>query len=417
MKLELKKMITPVFALSLALTACSPKQDSSDDKVQIKAAASMEAEQLASAGEQLVSPYTFMLADKVLDMSLAKDGGNPRARFYKAVLKPFMVFQGTYKRLRPFVMANGDIKKFDSGPASLPESPAKDFLLNGNEDIRTVSDIQVLLDQYIGSLADLYKFLKDNENVALTLNLNPNVWEQQIQKDAINSCSVVSNEPGNINVVCDYRDLLQRKVGLADMIALRQSVAGMLMYQMLYNSYSLEGVEDLIKGDTNHERSPSEVMAMLDNMPSFGLLRSQNKLALLRTLGSDASAAYKYVRDHQGELCPSQKYPFEKRRKGFLFNDGVCLGGIRSEQDKAVALLDSALRGPISVVSETNGQQRNLRIDPFQLADRPVASLKSVFPASLDACGNATAFRDPSFGGILPDADGNLLIARQACRK
>lgn len=96
-------------SLVLALTACSEKED----KTKIHADASMKADELADAGEQLVSPYTFMLSDKVFDMALEKDPSNKKAQFYKAFVKRMMVLKGIVKRIAPLMNASSPKQKAD----------------------------------------------------------------------------------------------------------------------------------------------------------------------------------------------------------------------------------------------------------------------------------------------------------------
>lgn len=412
---------TLALALVVGTTACQKNEKVVDaNKADIRANSTMEPEPVALAGEQLVSPYTFMLADKVFDMALAKDPNNYRSRFYKALLKPLMVFQGVTKRLRPYVTAKGDIRKFDMIAAEMPNSPALDFMLNGTEDIADAAGVQALIDRYIDALAELYQFLKTNEETALTVNLNAQVWEAQLRKDVADDCAIITDTEQERHVRCNVRSILQRKIALPDMIALRHQVAGMMLYAMIYNSYSLDGVDDLIvetQKNPHSKANTAEQYAKLDNLPRFGLLRPSQRFGMLRTFGADLSAAWKYVVSHRSDVCPATEYPWQKPRKGYVFAGGFCQYGVRSEDEKNVALLDQAMRGPISILTK-NGEGRtfSLMLDAFRFADQPIANLKSVFPAQYNACGEVAAFRDPSFGGVLPRGDGNVLL-KEECRK
>jgi hypothetical protein len=432
-------------AIVMGTTGCGPRGNDSPDagRREIKATTTMEPEPLALAGEQLVAPGTFMLADKVFDMALAKDPGNYRAHFYKAVLKPLMVFEGVNRRLRPYVIAKGDIRKFDRIAANMPNSPLLDFMLNGREDISSVEGVQNLVDQYISAMVELYDFLKVHEEQALVINLNPHIWEQKIQHDTQDNCSIVRNDKEETRVECDLREILQRKMSLADMIALRQNIAGMILYAIIYNSYTLEGAEDLLRlsqessssksstpvraqppepmprsgpetmVDSRPTRTPAEVFNRLENLPKFGLLRPTNKLKALRKFGADFSAAWKYVRDNQRNLCPATKYPWERRRKGHVFENGICIDGVNSEDEKNIALLDQLLSGPGAVlVGTADGRKLNVMLDAFRVSDQPVANLKSLFPSQYNRCGQAIALHDPTFGGVLPNGDGNLFLSQ-----
>ena len=91
MKHNFKTMIL-MSTLAVCLSACTDNDNkSAHDGVQITANDKMDASSLADAGEQLVSPYTWMLADKVFTMALEKNATNEKAQFYRALLKPMML--------------------------------------------------------------------------------------------------------------------------------------------------------------------------------------------------------------------------------------------------------------------------------------------------------------------------------------
>ncbi len=140
----MKKYLGTLIVVLLGLSACDrPADRSTKKKVLITAQAQMEAEELAQAGEQLISPTTFHLADKVFKMVLEKDPRNMKAKMYRAALKQFIVQKGILARVRPLYVRQGHEKEYALlVREKLRESPVKYWLLDGKEDITTYDQIQ-----------------------------------------------------------------------------------------------------------------------------------------------------------------------------------------------------------------------------------------------------------------------------------
>jgi len=422
------KSVTLVCAFAVAAAACSSTKNEnpqakpittnrSDNTMTITAKSSMDAESLALAGEQLVAPHTFMLADPVFEMALAKDPNNKRAQFYRAFIKPFMVLKGIGKRILPVVKQYGDIVKYNQMESTFPNSPLRDFLFNGSEDIKTVTGVQDVLVQYRDAFIEFRDFLKANPDLELTINLNPLLFYGQMAKDASSDCVVVESSDKNYKVVCNYRDIAQRKINAADVVALSQATAGEILYLTLYTTYTVEGVADLAKEDTRGQMSAEERQAFLESNAGYGKLRRDHRLDIVTNLGADTVAAWKWALQNQNLLCPSVNYPFEKRRKGYLFDEGFCAHQVDSENQKTIALLESALSGVITTeVQLPNGVKRHFVVDVLAPVRNPVQDLRSVAPASYDVCGDAASLRDKTLGGLFPRSDAELLLTRRCLR-
>ena len=67
--------VATLLAASLVLGACRPQKsgDTNSNQIHVNVQASMDAETIALGGEQLVTPYTFMLADRIFDLALNMD--------------------------------------------------------------------------------------------------------------------------------------------------------------------------------------------------------------------------------------------------------------------------------------------------------------------------------------------------------
>ncbi len=376
----------------------------------------MDAEQLALAGEQLVSPYTFHLADATFAMALEKDPKNQRALFYRAFLKPQMTFKGIAKRIKPLVAKQGDIAHYERETNNFPNSPLKEFLFDGKENIQTAAQAQDALVQYKNALIDLYRFLKEHQDWNLVLNLNPFIFERIIIQDRHDSCRIVENTldsengPRQMDVECDWREIAQRRVTPADMLALRQLAAGELLYVMTYSTYSVAGIEDGLAEANKHavngrDLSVSEALAIYEKSPTLGKLRRDHSMKMLRELGADLAFAWKWASQHQDRLCPSSAYPGMKNRKGHLFDRGICVR-VDSEAEQNLALFERSLKGATGFdISVVNGAKRSTRVDAFVWSNNPIQDLRTVLPTAFNRCGKATSFRDNTLGGLFPDGD------------
>lgn len=404
-------------AFGAFLSACGEKEIirvEGGPKATISADATMESGALADAGEQLVSPYTFMLADKVFDMALQNDPNNMKALFYKKLLKRSMVFKGIVTRIRPFVKQHGDMTKLEENIETLPHSALRTFLLEGREDIDTTSKIQDVLVQYTQAVNEFRKFLKDNPDLELTLNLNPYLFEKTIKDEVMKSCVVINSSENQLDVECNLKDVATVKINSADAVALSQIAAGEVLYYSVFTSYSLEGIESL--GDYRSDvETEEERIAKLSSLPKFGKLRGDESMSLIRSLGVDFSVAAKWALRYQQQLCPETSES-NLKRKGFLFKDGICIKDV-NEAQRNLALLDAALNGVISIqVEDSAGAPKNVNLDVFAMSNNPVQDLRSVFPTDFNECGVATGFGDKTLGGTFPDADADMLLQNNSER-
>ncbi len=412
------KIYSALIVLAALTTACSNDSGSSNpNKVVITAADQDDSNTLANAGEALVSPFTFMLADPVFDKALAKDPGNKKALFYKSFLKRFMLLRGVHTRVRPLVRNYGNIGSYETGMRRFPSSPFKDFAADGQENISSAIELQNLLVSYRDSLLDFYKFIKENQDLEMEIYLNPYVWMQEIQREAANNCFMVSYDP--YTVECDYTNAAVKKVSAPDMLALKQLVAGEVAYFTLWTSYSVEGMEKLKEADPKGQLPPETALGIVEANSRWGKLRNDNTLKILTELGSDYSAAVKYVAQNQNRLCPPMPYG-KAHRPGTLFPRGFCVTG-GTNLDQQLALLDSALTGPITVQSlDKTGKVQSVRVDYFAISRNAPAHVRSFLPQTWEQCPGgqgwiAKTLADNTLGGIYPDGNAPLFTSMGSC--
>ncbi|NJL23796.1 MAG: hypothetical protein HC902_00510 [Calothrix sp. SM1_5_4] len=411
-----------VTALALMVgIGCTQKvKDEGPKKVVITAKAQMEAEELAEAGEQLISPTTFHLAEKVFQMVLTKDPRNQKARLYTSALKQFIVFKGVLARVRPYALKYGDEAQYQKMITDLRESPIKTWLLDGKEDIETIEQMQDLAIKYREAANEFRLFLKANPNLDLTIYLNEFVFKQVIENARARDCRVLEDSVDQVSVECDTRNSARRKMNAADVVLLRQMVGGQVLYATLLTSYSTANLEKVVKTIKDIDRQQeskalanAEKQAVLEKVEGLGKLRKDHSLGLLTELGADFKGAMEWVLKYQNELCP-KGHNSPENRKGYIFEEGACVG-TPEEKDgvqKVIGYIQQSLENGVAEVEikDPNTQENSkTKLAIFKWAHAPVADLRQILPVGYDECG-ATAFRDDTFGGIFVNRDANRYL-------
>jgi hypothetical protein len=389
----------------------APQAQSSDTTTtHVVVKADMDAETLALAGEQLVSPYTFMLADKVFDMALAQDPTNTRALVLKSFIKPYMALKGIWNRVYPMAIARGQKAKQDDTIAKTPDSPLKTFLLDGPQDISNEAGLQVVMDDIKNGFDDFRRFLKKNPDLDIVLNLNPYTFKDRIEGNLLNSCVTQQATDGELVVDCRTAKILQVELNSADLTVLGQQAAGMVLYFTVLNAYSADGYADWVDYSVKHPTAPEMVRNnFLSANAKFGKLRDANTLKLVAELGADFSAAAKWVINSQTEIC-SQGRNDPRNRPGFYLDLGICIPNI-PESQRNLAVLDQLLKGAVTMtLPDKDGNNVDTQYDIFALTRSPVADLRSYMPSAYDQCGIGIQLADKTLNGVFPSGDAEKFV-------
>ncbi len=409
MNQKLKFLTMGLILSSSLLTACEPNNNTEKvvDRVHVTADDSMSSAELATAAEQLVGPYTFMLAYKTALKAVEKDPTNLKAQFYVNLLKRFEAFRGILTRVKPALNVE-QLKNMNETIKKIPMSPLKEYLTEDGPPIKTVTEIQDVLANYTSALKDFRKFLKANQTAELNIYLNPYVFEKAIKEELKNSCTIKEGD-GSVTVDCDYSQIATKKLNMADMIALTQMTSGEILVFGLYNNYSLQGIEKLTEVDPNHRFSQRETTNFLFSQPSFGKLRKDHIFSMLTEMGSDLSSATKWAIEYQNKLCPKGS-SVENQRPGYLFSKGICIENV-SDVQKGLAQLDSALHGAIRVdLKRANEEIVNTEMNFFAWSTSPIQDLRQIRPTTWSKCDKAVSFADNTFGGVFVDNNAPLFV-------
>lgn len=403
--------------LALSLSACGPQKNKDSEKSnrEVKISGSMNAEELADAAEQLVTPYTFMLADSTAKAALDKDPKNEKAKVVRAIVAPLMAFKGIATRLKPAVREYGNIKEWERGVKGIPNSPAKKFLLAGNEDIKTVADMQNWIDEVKDGFGKLRKAMKEYPNQELTIYVNPYLSQETLESKAQENCKVIERTVPNsdektVEFECDYEEAFQVKLNLADYMVVGQAAAGYELFLGLYNTFSLSGLETIT--DNGQERSAEDLLAQF---PELGKIRNKQNIRFIKEYGTDLISSVRWAQKYQRQLCPRGEGA-EKQRPGYLAESGICVN-ISKEGEQNLQLVSNLLKQVVQVDIPVGEQTRKTTVNLAGFLENPVSDLRILMPESKDACGNPASFKDKTFGGLLPNGDVDQLITKADCEE
>jgi len=207
-----------------------------------------KAEKLALSAEQLITPSSFMYADFLLDLALNYDPNNIRAKFYKHLIAPQMALKGAVSEVR-YVYHNeiDQREEYEEFLKKIPNSELRSFLTDSSKEIKTEGEAQELLTKVYWAYDGLRKFLKENKDMDLTLNLKPEFFANKIE-DEEEHCAVEVIEEGIYDMTnCRYDDLWQAKLDRADIEALQHGASGVQLYLTAYIAYDLSGANDVRK--------------------------------------------------------------------------------------------------------------------------------------------------------------------------
>lgn len=408
MKTQLLKALL-VLGLTSQIACESAKNKGLDmnSKTQVYANASMPATDLVEAAEQLITPTQFMTADKILDMALAQDPNNFKALFYKNFLKGYMVNKGIMTRVKPLVRKYGKITEYEKNMNALPDVPAYRFLADGKEDISTVEDIQSYLSSYQVALNEFRRFLIENQDQQLTIEISSTYLENLFKDSAAYECTPVSTVENQYHYECDFRNITKRKLTTPDFMAIRQMLAGMILYLNFYTAYSFEGVETLSSLNIKEGTPPEQVLNLISTkFPELGKLRSQNLMKETLNLGSDLISAGRWAIQYQNQLCP-KGIETPHQRQGYLFNKGICIQNA-DQALRGLAVMEQVMSSTVKV--KINESLPDAELDYMAWFKNPPQHLMDLAPKTFNSCGQTTSYRENSLGGLFVNNDADKYL-------
>jgi hypothetical protein len=430
-KLKLYFSIFALIGLLFNLSACQQNEkitekiiekkiDNPSSERLIKIDESMNDDELADAGEQLMVIHTVPLAEKAFKMALLKNPDNLKAQFYtEGFLKNYTVMKGILTRIKPLVRNHGKIKNLEKIISELPSVPLRKFLLDGKEDIETLADVQNFLSDQQTNWNNFRKWLIKNYDKSLTLNLDPFWLAINSGIEAKHSCQYIDEKEGK--AICNYDNVFQKKLAPPDLMALRQMVAGQVLFYNIYTAYNYDGLDQLYKFDPKDSLTTEQKYKyLLKVAPNIYTLRDRHLMGETLSIGADLAEAFRYAIKYKDQLCPKGDGQ-TRQRPGYLVVDGICV----NNTDNKLDLFDQALKGVTSMKLVKNGnakgssspvEKEEVRVDVFSWFRKPVKDLKALGPARFNECGEGEGLLDKTFGGFFVDQNGEDFVSFQECK-
>lgn len=424
------KYILAITTIAFLGACSSPKQEKQTIKLnsitEDKSLSKTEkAEKLALAGEQLITPTSFMFADLVFDQALQLDPKNQRAKLYKLFLAPKMELKGVLSKYKHIAELDQKTKEsYQELLVDIPNTELRNFLLDSSASIKTEKEAQALLNKVYDRYNEFRLFLKNNKNLNLTLNLNPLLFSDRID-DEKDKCHVQKVDDATYDIAnCDISDILQIKLDRADVEVLQHYVAGIQIYMTAYLAYDLSGLYDVMKKYENVDVDKNQLLKELISNKDFGKLRNPKFFSNIKSMGIDYVTASRWALKVNDQLCPADA-PQTDSRRGYLFRDGICvLESHTAEgytQDEVLEDFESTMQIAEIVLSGKGIKQAfgpehaeyETEINYGSILNNPIKDIRSL-GLVFNSEGELVDAKDQSLGGVLPKKDLNLVLKADA---
>ena len=426
--------------VATALTGCLSKSNKSTvrlDQSTITTDAALsdseKSEKLALAGEQLITPSSFMHADFLFELALKYDSSNIRAQFYRAFLGPQMALKGSLAKTKYIYSLDPQSKAdYDEFLTKLPNSEIRSFLTDSTEEIRTEKSAQVLLTEVYDQFDKFRLFLKANKNMDLTLNLNPLAFTDKIQEEEYQCAVDVVGEGVYDLTNCRYDDLWQAKLDRADIEALQHMAAGVQLYLTAYIAYDLSGLNDVRIKFQDLDVDDNVLFRTLLQNKDFGVLRDPRFFANIKGMGLDYVSAARWAANLQEQLCANESTRTNQRR-GQLFHKGICLFDRQAEwnysQDTGwtktyiqtkeeakddfldtLSIVEAVVSGQLikQGFGDNNVYETDVKLGAF--IENPIKDLRDL-DLIFNECGDVARTIDPTLNGMFPNGDANYILS------
>lgn len=425
----LYKSVVVISCLS-ALVACAPPKDKNSAVTTIDAQNTVmldtqavmrdaslspvqKAERLALIAEQMMTPTGFFYASEILDQALTLDAANKRAQLYKAFAATPMALRGILARVKPISYARDNTRRDHEGIVrSLPDSPLKTFLLDGNEDIRTEKDIQSFATSIYEAQNQFRNFLKENKD--LQINIRVNSWHAlNTPTQTLADCSIRKISEGVYDIrQCGLIQTTQYQLTRADLETLQQLTAGWQIYLAVWIAYDVTGALEVSEKYRGRQVTRATAYQELIQNQDFGKLNNPQILRNILSMGTDAVAGARWAMQFNNEMCTGSG----SARTG-LFGVATCNQNVKNDSSRLDGIfrsVDAALSGQ-NISLQIGRQQTEIQARPTAILERPIADLKTL-DLTFNRCDKLSSVTDGTVGGLFPDDNINeILQADAAC--
>ncbi len=313
--------------------------------------------QLVAAGEQLIMPETFHLANSVFQQALEVDPTNKHAGLYVELLKPSMNLKGFLGRIEPLVQKDEreyskykeqlDKKEFflqgyHNGTVYGPDSHAfagyekmwsgsfisVDFLADsdGMAMISTEKDLQDFIRGQVTAFDNLRVYLNQVINNEYEITLAERFAENRVSTRA-NTCRFTIIGDFDYQIECDHNpEYMKVNVDRGDLEALKGMVTGMQIYHIIGSAYDIsEGQKHIMNFRDNiaHMSERNKIETVLNDNENTATLNENQMLGSILNLGKDAMIGARWLRENHVKMCPGQNNGMAFYHRGHHYNQAT----------------------------------------------------------------------------------------------
>lgn len=374
------------------------------------------AEMYAEFSEASFGKGDFKNALFFADFALARDPSNFRAQFHRASAKAMGVFKGLFVRVRPLTRITPSAERnhqiamekaiidYAQPEGLLP------FLNDGQEDLKTESDVQNYVDQFIDAVQELRLFFLKNRDKEITLKVNP-IWVPNPLDRWAEGCQIIALENYEYEMTCPAKSTRDTvTVNRADFEMLASMLQLYAAYLAPLNGYDLTGVvaaEKKFEAAQTQHITPSLMWSELMQTPSFGTLRAKNRFATVKSGLIEVLSGFDWMIANYPTLCVKGSQS-GANRPGMLLYQGVCMAPAFKPY---LAKYKADLTAGVTDTTVSQGAESyTTKVNYGAFFERPLKDLR-VLNMIFDNCGSVVQVSDPTFNGVYPNRDANKVLS------
>lgn len=371
----------------------------------------------------LFSPATFAESIMMAEQAYLADPKNDEAQLAYFLTRPVAQARGFFLRVQPIIDA-AHLKEQEYFERQKRKTQTQfpelyDFLMDRSGGPLMLNEDHVLgfIDQQMRTTQAAHEAIKGIEAEQFVF------YFVKVEKGAEGSASCRVELEGNFLIIpgCKNTTLLEKELDRSDLLAIRHSLAGQLVLQIVSSGYDATG---LISAYQLQPDSNQKLVNHLLRVPQFGQRRGNGWQKLI-PLGADLVPALKSAYRLSETLC--------SRSERFLVSDCAFRSSQKaaSRFDLAAQIVDVGLSGGMIPAWAEKERLTHIQVDPTEL--RPVeqveftiqarnfidraTNLKAFQPRAYDQSGEVTEILDGSLVGTLQGLSVNDILLQRSERK
>ena len=355
------------------------------------------AENLADEGEALLLPKTLDQAHEKFIAAVEADSENARARFWVSASELFLELKGFGRRVRPlYLQTPGGEARYEAFfgnefNSHRNTSPGWQFVVSGQEDIRTGAEFTEWMDRVRLKVFNMRKTLKEIRDSEFNITL-PKVL---LNRPGDSICGLLSFGPiryRSSDDVCGQATAGTVGLNRADFDTIGMHLSYLQLELDLWTAYRLNPLA--IFASLGKQTSTQEFLE-LALKDADGSVSRPKPFINLREMASEALLSIRYQMENQNTLCPTG-YSNPNNRKGYLISVGNCypIYSDHNEYERTIDTVEAFLAGRPTLLRD------NSILDFNELIDNPPQNIHEVLPLKFNSCGKISGMQTAKFPKI-----------------